>query len=105
MLLRDGTDREREKGRLYGAETDAADGRAFLERGREDGEGAAEVRGERGGIVLPRARADEVVTTLNTYIPDRAADGPAHGRKVGGNTQPAAVRLAPPLCALTVATA
>lgn len=24
---------------------------------------------------LPRARADEVVTTLNTYIPDRAADG------------------------------
>jgi polysaccharide pyruvyl transferase WcaK-like protein len=24
---------------------------------------------------LPRARADAVVTTLNTYIPDRAADG------------------------------
>ena len=24
---------------------------------------------------LPRTRADEVVTTLNTYIPDRAADG------------------------------
>ncbi|WP_246657147.1 DUF3363 domain-containing protein [Methylocystis sp. B8] len=35
-LLRDGTDRQREKGRLCGAETDAADGRAFLERGRED---------------------------------------------------------------------
>ncbi|WP_246720666.1 DUF3363 domain-containing protein [Methylocystis sp. H4A] len=35
-LPRDGTDREGEKGRLYGSETDAADGRAFLERGRED---------------------------------------------------------------------
>lgn len=35
-LQRDGTDREREKGRLYGSEIDAADGRAFLERGRED---------------------------------------------------------------------
>ena len=35
-LQRDGTDREGEKGRLYGSETDAADGRAFLERGRED---------------------------------------------------------------------
>ena len=35
-LQRDGTDREGEKGRLYGAETDAADGRSFLEQGRED---------------------------------------------------------------------
>ena len=35
-LQRDGTDREGERGRLYGSETDAADGRAFLERGRED---------------------------------------------------------------------
>ena len=35
-LQRDGTDREGEKGRLYGAETDVADGRTFLERGRED---------------------------------------------------------------------
>lgn len=35
-LQRDGTDREGEKGRLYGSEIDAADGRAFLERGRED---------------------------------------------------------------------
>jgi type IV secretory pathway VirD2 relaxase len=35
-LQRDGTDREGEKGRLYGAEADAADGRAFLECGRED---------------------------------------------------------------------
>lgn len=35
-LQRDGTDREGEKGRLYGAETDAADGRSFLEHGRED---------------------------------------------------------------------
>ena len=35
-LQRDGTDREEEKGRLYGSETDAADGRAFLEQGRED---------------------------------------------------------------------
>jgi type IV secretory pathway VirD2 relaxase len=35
-LQRDGTDREGEKGRLYGRETDAADGRSFLEQARED---------------------------------------------------------------------
>lgn len=35
-LQRDGTDREGERGRLYGRETDAADGREFVERGRED---------------------------------------------------------------------
>ena len=35
-LQRDGTDREGERGRLYGSETDAVDGREFLERGRED---------------------------------------------------------------------
>ncbi|WP_367119196.1 DUF3363 domain-containing protein [Methylocystis sp.] len=35
-LQRDGTDREGKKGRLYGADTDAADGREFLECGRED---------------------------------------------------------------------
>jgi len=35
-LQRDGTDREGERGRLYGSETDAVDGRSFLERGRED---------------------------------------------------------------------
>lgn len=35
-LQRDGTDREGEKGRLYRAETDAADGLEFLEQGRED---------------------------------------------------------------------
>jgi type IV secretory pathway VirD2 relaxase len=35
-LQRDGTTRDGERGRLYGAETDAADGKAFVERGRED---------------------------------------------------------------------
>jgi type IV secretory pathway VirD2 relaxase len=35
-LQRDGTDREGERGRLYGSEIDAADGREFVERGRED---------------------------------------------------------------------
>jgi type IV secretory pathway VirD2 relaxase len=35
-LQRDGTTREGERGRLYGPETDAADGREFVERGRED---------------------------------------------------------------------
>ena len=35
-LQRDGLSREGERGRLYGSETDAVDGRAFLERGRED---------------------------------------------------------------------
>src|SRR5262249_3210203 len=35
-LRREGTTRDDERGRLYGAETDAADGRAFTERGRED---------------------------------------------------------------------
>jgi type IV secretory pathway VirD2 relaxase len=35
-LERDGTTRDGERGRLYGAETDAADGKAFTERGRED---------------------------------------------------------------------
>jgi type IV secretory pathway VirD2 relaxase len=35
-LQRDGTTREGERGRLYGADSDAADGRAFAERGRED---------------------------------------------------------------------
>jgi type IV secretory pathway VirD2 relaxase len=35
-LQRDGMNREGERGRLYGSETDAADGRSFLEQGRED---------------------------------------------------------------------
>jgi type IV secretory pathway VirD2 relaxase len=35
-LQRDGTTREGEPGSLYSAELDAADGKAFLERGRED---------------------------------------------------------------------
>jgi type IV secretory pathway VirD2 relaxase len=35
-LQRDGTDREGKKGRLYGAETDVADGRSFLDQGRDD---------------------------------------------------------------------
>jgi type IV secretory pathway VirD2 relaxase len=35
-LQRDGTTREGERGKLYGPETDAADGREFVERGRED---------------------------------------------------------------------
>ncbi|HXZ14599.1 MAG TPA: hypothetical protein VEH77_01245 [Roseiarcus sp.] len=35
-LQRDGTDREGERGRIYGSESESIDGRAFLERGRED---------------------------------------------------------------------
>ena len=35
-LQRDGTTRDGERGRLYGADNDTADGRAFLDRGRED---------------------------------------------------------------------
>jgi type IV secretory pathway VirD2 relaxase len=35
-LQREGTTRDGERGRLYGAETDGADGRAFTERGQED---------------------------------------------------------------------
>ena len=35
-LQRDGTDREGERGRLYGRELNAADGREFVERGQED---------------------------------------------------------------------
>jgi type IV secretory pathway VirD2 relaxase len=35
-LQRDGTSRDGERGRLYGAETEEADGKAFTERGRED---------------------------------------------------------------------
>jgi len=35
-LQRDGTSRDGERGRLYGAETGEADGKAFTERGRED---------------------------------------------------------------------
>lgn len=35
-LQRDGTTREGERGSLYSAELDAVDGKAFLERGRED---------------------------------------------------------------------
>jgi type IV secretory pathway VirD2 relaxase len=35
-LQRDGTTREGERGTLYSAESDAADGKAFLERGSED---------------------------------------------------------------------
>jgi type IV secretory pathway VirD2 relaxase len=35
-LQRDGTTREGERGRLYGPRTDAADGKEFVERGRED---------------------------------------------------------------------
>lgn len=35
-LQRDGTTRDGERGRLYSADIDAADGNAFIERGRED---------------------------------------------------------------------
>lgn len=35
-LERDGVTRDGEKGQVYSAEREAADGRAFLERGRED---------------------------------------------------------------------
>ena len=35
-LQRDGTTRERERGALYGAERDALDGKAFLDRGKDD---------------------------------------------------------------------
>jgi type IV secretory pathway VirD2 relaxase len=35
-LQREGTTRDGERGRLYGADTDAADAKAFTERGRED---------------------------------------------------------------------
>ncbi len=35
-LQRDGTSRDGERGRLYGAETEEADGKPFTERGRED---------------------------------------------------------------------
>ena len=35
-LQRDGTTRDGERGQLYGAGADAADGKAFTERGRED---------------------------------------------------------------------
>ncbi|MPZ38329.1 MAG: DUF3363 domain-containing protein [Rhizobiales bacterium] len=35
-LQRDGTTRDGERGQLYGTDTDAADGKAFTERGRED---------------------------------------------------------------------
>jgi type IV secretory pathway VirD2 relaxase len=35
-LQRDGTTRDGERGQLYGAETDAADGKTFTERSRED---------------------------------------------------------------------
>jgi type IV secretory pathway VirD2 relaxase len=35
-LQREGTTRDGERGRLYGAETDAADGKDFTDRGRED---------------------------------------------------------------------
>jgi type IV secretory pathway VirD2 relaxase len=35
-LQRDGTTRDGERGRLYGAAVDEADGKAFVERGRED---------------------------------------------------------------------
>jgi type IV secretory pathway VirD2 relaxase len=35
-LQRDGTTRDGERGRLYGAEIDEADGKTFIERGRED---------------------------------------------------------------------
>ena len=35
-LQRDGTTREGERGRLYGPQTDAEDGKEFVERGRED---------------------------------------------------------------------
>jgi type IV secretory pathway VirD2 relaxase len=35
-LQRDGTTRDGERGQLYGADTDAADGKDFTERGRED---------------------------------------------------------------------
>jgi type IV secretory pathway VirD2 relaxase len=45
-LQRDGTTHDGERGRLYGAETDAADGKAFIERGRED-------RHQFGFIVAP----------------------------------------------------
>ena len=35
-LQRDGTNKDGDRGRLYGPDVDDADGRAFVERGRED---------------------------------------------------------------------
>src|SRR3974377_797597 len=79
-LQRDGTTRDGERGRVYGAGTDAADGRGFTERGRgdrhqfrfivapEDGDRLADLRG------FTRDLMDQMQADLGTRLARGAGD-------------------------------
>ena len=91
-LQRDGTTREGERGRLYGPGTDAADGREFVERGREDrhqfrfiaapedGDRLSDLRAfTRDGM---RQMADDLGTRLDWVAVDHFNTGHAHSHVV-----------------------
>jgi len=91
-LQRDGTTREGERGRLYGPETDAADGREFVERGREDRHQFRFIVASEGGDQLSDLRAftrdlmskmqDDLGTKLDWVAVDHFNTGHPHSHVV-----------------------
>lgn len=91
-LQRDGTDREGERGRLYGRETDAADGREFVERGRvdrhqfrfivapEDGDRLSDLRGFTRDVM--QQMEDDLGTRLDWVAVDHFNTGHPHSHVV-----------------------
>ncbi len=91
-LQRDGTDREGERGRLYGPEADAADGKKFVERGRddrhhfrfivapEDGDRLADLRGFTRDVM--RKMEEDLGTRLDWVAVDHFNTGHPHSHVV-----------------------
>src|SRR5215467_2353964 len=91
-LQRDGTTRDGERGRLYGADTDAADGRAFTELGREDrhqfrfivapedGDRLADLRGFTRDVM--RQMEEDLGTRLNWVAVDHFNTGYPHSHVI-----------------------
>jgi type IV secretory pathway VirD2 relaxase len=91
-LQRDGTDREGERGRLYGPEADAADGKEFVERGRddrhqfrfivapEDGDRLADLRGFTRDVM--RQMEEDLGTRLDWVAVDHFNTGHPHSHVV-----------------------
>jgi len=91
-LQREGTTRDGERGRLYGADTDAADGRAFTELGREDrhqfrfivapedGDRLADLRGFTRDVM--RQMEEDLGTRLNWVAVDHFNTGYPHSHVI-----------------------
>ena len=91
-LQRDGTTRDGERGRLYGAGTDAADGRGFTERGRgdrhqfrfivapEDGDRLSDLRGFTRDVM--RQMEEDLGTRLDWVAVDHFNTGHPHSHVI-----------------------